>query len=64
MSAVIAFPKTQRDENAEMRFFGPAQVVMFTGVRVERLTDSHFETKPKPRRVARSNQATAEDLDI
>jgi hypothetical protein len=37
MTSVIEFSKWQRGEKTPITHFGPAQLVMFTGVRVERL---------------------------
>jgi hypothetical protein len=67
MAAVIHFSNKQRLTKSAEPFFGPAQVIIFSGVRFERLVDSPAITKFKPPRVTRlprhSNQATAEELD-
>jgi hypothetical protein len=39
MTAVIAFPKKQQEAIEGNKQFGPAQVIIFTGVRHERLPD-------------------------
>jgi hypothetical protein len=63
MAAVIAFPKLQDGQRRE-KFFGPGQVMIFTGVRHERLVDV-VEISPQPNRrlPSRRNQATAEELE-
>lgn len=37
MTSVIEFSKWQRDLKSPLKHFGPAQLVIFPGVRVERL---------------------------
>jgi hypothetical protein len=66
MSAVIYFTNKLRQTKSDEVFFGPAQVIIFPGVRFERLIDVDSDVEFKPTRAARvvhrSNQATAEDL--
>jgi hypothetical protein len=65
MTAVIAFPVRQRTDIQVL--LGPAQVIIFNGVRQERLRDDIVETsRPLPRKARRSsnqNQATAQELE-
>jgi hypothetical protein len=67
MTAVIAFPKKRQEAIEGNKWFGPAQVIIFTGVRHERLQDGPVEVSQPRRRNARmpshQNQATAEDLE-
>ena len=42
MTSVIEFSKWQRAEKSPVTHFGPAQLVMFTGVRVERLESAEL----------------------
>ena len=64
MALLLKFPETSKIDKAKPSFFGPAQVLMFTGVRFERL---HPETAPdhraRHRLPALQNQATAEDWE-
>lgn len=62
MTAVIDILEWQAERKAKHKFFGPAQIIMFTGVRFERLVDTPSEQSPR-RRAHRSNQATAEKLE-
>jgi hypothetical protein len=60
MSTVIAFPKLYRKPKS---FFGQAQILIFTGVRHERLTDEDImHHKPKRRLVTRQSELMAEEL--
>ncbi len=64
MAAVIAFPKQQLKYQRKEKFFGPAQVIVFTGVRHERLVDAADAARRPSRRLpSRRNQATAEELE-
>lgn len=64
MAAVIAFPKQQLKYQRNEKFFGPAQVMIFTGVRHERLVDTAEVAARQNRRLpSRRNQATAEELE-
>jgi hypothetical protein len=67
MTAVIAFPKKQQETIEGNKQFGPAHVIIFTGVRHERLQDVNMEVSQPRRRNAclpsRQSQATAEDLE-
>jgi hypothetical protein len=64
MAAVIAFPKQNTKKHEREKFFGPAQVMIFTGVRHERLVDVvEVSARPNRRLPSRRNQATAEELD-
>jgi hypothetical protein len=67
MTAVIAFPVRDKEIHASNKQFGPAQVIIFTGVRHERLIDvgatENMLTARKSRLPSRQNQAIAEELD-
>ena len=66
MATVIAFPKRELNsvENKSAKLLGPATIVMFTGVRMERLEDEPSQSRPTPRRFfATNSHATAEDLE-
>jgi hypothetical protein len=67
MTAVIAFPIRQRDSADLQVLLGPAQVIIFNGVRQERLHDESVELtrtlNHKTRRSANHRQATAEELE-
>jgi hypothetical protein len=60
MSTVIAFQKSNKKPSG---FFGPAQILMFTGVRQERLIVDAQDSKPKRRLVTRQSQVILEDLE-
>jgi hypothetical protein len=61
MSTVIAFQKLNKKSPG---FYGPAQIVIFPGVRHERLTDSEIAKSNTNRRlVMRANQAVAEEFE-
>ena len=62
MAVVIEFLSKRKGRKAGSRFYGPAQVVLFTGVRIERLGDAPAESLNR-RLPRRSNQATAEELE-
>jgi hypothetical protein len=64
MAAVIAFPKQEHKYQRNVEFYGPTQVIIFTGVRHERLGETVEITQPSRRRLpSRRNQATAEELE-
>jgi hypothetical protein len=64
MAAVLEFSIRRSERKTEGKTFGPAQIIMFTGVRVERLLDTETETPTRQARLQRrSNQATAEELE-
>jgi hypothetical protein len=67
MTAVIAFPIRKRNPADARVLLGPAQVIIFNGVRQERLHDDNIEMNlPMPRKARRSSnlyQATAEELE-
>jgi hypothetical protein len=67
MTAVIAFPKRLTNEQGSTPMFGPAQVIIFNGVRQERLRDDGqdvgLQVARKARRSSSQNQATAEELE-
>ena len=48
MATVIAFPKRELNsaENKSAKLLGPATIVMFTGVRMERLEDETSLPRP------------------
>jgi hypothetical protein len=65
MTSVIAFPKRNRETSEINKQFGPAQVIIFTGVRQERLQEEaivRLRRARKARLPSRQNQATAEEL--
>jgi hypothetical protein len=64
MATVIEFSTRRIERKTEGTNFGPAQIVIFTGVRIERLLDSAIDTPKRQTRLQhRSNQATAEELE-
>lgn len=64
MAAVIMFPMQRLKDRRGEKNFGPAQVIIFNGVRHERLTDAGGVAPLRNRRLpSRQNQATAEDLE-
>ena len=66
MATVIAFPKRELNsaEKRPAHMSGPATIVMFTGVRMERLEDEPSQPRSTPRRLfATNSQATAEELE-
>jgi hypothetical protein len=60
MTTVIAFQKSNIKPST---FMGPAQILMFTGVRQERLGDDAAQPKTKRRMVTRQSQIALEDLE-
>ena len=66
MATVIAFPKRELSSHAHrpINSSGSATIVMFTGVRRERLEDGPTQQRPSQRRLFTTNaQATAENLE-
>ena len=64
MATVIAFAKHGGKTRDRMEGQGPATILMFTGVRVERLDDESLNTRsPSRRRISNSSQAAAEELE-
>ena len=64
MATVIAFPKRQNKSPEKIAGEGPATIIMFTGVRVERLGDDAIQARATPRRIyLNASQATAEELE-
>ena len=63
MATVIAFPKQQGGVRQSVEGQGPATIIMFTGVRVERL-DVETSIHPTTRRmISKSSEVTLEDLE-
>lgn len=64
MTTVIAFPRQEGKTRARVEGHGPATIIMFTGVRVERLEDDSLAARSSARRrISNSSQATAEELE-
>ena len=64
MATVIAFPKSEGRARGKVACHGPASIIMFTGVRVERLDDVKSPKRSTSRRmISNTFQATAEALD-
>ena len=64
MATVIAFPRQEGKARHKMEGQGPATIIMFTGVRMERLDDESLAARSSTRRrVSNSSQATAEELE-
>ncbi len=64
MATVIAFPRQEGKARERVEGQGPATIIMFTGVRVERLDDESLATRSSTRRrISNSSQATAEELE-
>lgn len=67
MATVIDFSVRTNDRKSESVKFGPAQIVIFPGVRFERLTEeiapTNYTGNRKQQIISRSNQAIAENLD-
>ncbi len=64
MATVIAFPKLEGKVRDKAEGEGPATILMFTGVRVERLEEDSSASRNSTRRIYASNtQATAEELE-
>lgn len=63
MTAVIALADWPRESKARETFEGSAQILIFNGVRVERLHEEVHMLNHKARLPSRNNQATAEELE-
>ncbi len=64
MAAVIAFPKQKHRNEQDENVFGPAHILIFTGVRHERLVEIHETALLQTRRLpSRQNQALAEEFE-
>lgn len=65
MATVLEFSLKKLDRAPDVFARGPAEIVIFPGVRFERLKDDHQAFVPKnvQRRASGSNQAIAEALD-
>jgi len=64
MAAVIAFPKQRYRNPLDEEFLGSAQILIFTGVRHERLIDTLEAAPVQVRRLpSRQNQALAEEFE-
>jgi hypothetical protein len=67
MATVLQFSSRVSDRKSEALHFGPAQIVIFPGVRFERLRDEDVAENQMAIRTSRivagSNQALAEDLE-
>jgi hypothetical protein len=63
MATVIAFPNQQGRAREAVEAQGPATIIMFTGVRVERL-DVETPARPTTRRmISKTSEVTLEDLE-
>ncbi len=65
MATVLEFSLKKLDRVPDVFARGPAEIIIFPGVRFERLKDDHkaFVPKNSHRRASGSNQAIAEALD-
>ena len=64
MATVIAFPKQEGRAREKVEGQGPATIIMFTGVRVERLEDESAPSRSTKRRmITKTSEATAEELE-
>ncbi len=64
MATVIAFPKRESKAHESVEGHGPATIIMFTGVRVERLEDVKTTKRSTSRRmISNTSEATAEELE-
>ncbi len=64
MATVIAFPRPEGRAREKVEGQGPATIIMFTGVRIERLDDVKNPKRSTTRRmIANTSQATAEELE-
>ena len=66
MTAVIDFASKAKQQKTREAFVGSAEVIIFTGVRFERLHDDENQVvlrSTKRRLPSRQNQATAEELE-
>lgn len=64
MATVIAFPIREGKVRNKVEGHGPATILMFTGVRFERLDEEPAALRSTSRRlISNASQATAEELD-
>ena len=64
MATVIAFPIREGKAREKVEGQGPATILMFTGVRFERLEEEPATPRSSSRRlISNASQATAEELD-
>jgi hypothetical protein len=65
MATVISFPKQEGKARARTEGQTSATIIMFTGVRVERLDDESLGPRSSSRRlISNTFHATAEELDV
>lgn len=64
MTTVIAFPVHHGKAREKVEGQGPATILMFTGVRIERLDEVSTSPRATSRRlISNASQATAEELE-
>lgn len=67
MATVLDFSVRTKDRTSESESYGPAQIIIFPGVRFERLSEiispMNYPANRKKQIISRSNQAIAENLE-
>jgi hypothetical protein len=64
MATVIAFPKQESKAHDKVEGQSSATIIMFTGVRIERLEDVKRPKRSTSRRlISNTSEATAEELE-
>jgi hypothetical protein len=63
MGTILTFPRERLEQSAARAHEGPAEIVIFPGVRIERFDFSLADRLPPPRRRGRPTRMQALDFE-
>lgn len=63
MGTILTFPRDRLRQSAKAAHEGPAEIVIFPGIRIERYDFSLADRLPPPRRRGRPSRMQALDID-
>lgn len=63
MGTILTFPRDRLLQSAKVAHSGPAEIVIFPGVRIERYDFSLADRLPPPRRRGRPSRMQALEID-
>jgi hypothetical protein len=63
MGTILTFPRDRLPQSAKQNLSGPAEIVIFPGIRIERYDFSLADRLPPPRRRGRPSRMQALEID-
>lgn len=63
MGTILTFPRDRLPQSARQNLSGPAEIVIFPGIRIERYDFSLADRLPPPRRRGRPSRMQALEID-